>query len=427
MLRVTKLVVLFCFIVPLSCLYSSGNWLSQQSNVNSRLSKCVFIDSLKGWAVGDSGVVLHTSNGGSNWIKQISGTENYIFDLCFINSMTGWCVASDVNAYPNAVILKTTNSGENWLPIYYADTNFLLLTIYFKDSMNGWIAGLAGVMLNTTNGGFNWELVPPDTSGFGVHPIWDISFENTDFGYACGGIQDFAGVVWKSDQTGLIWSSFGASPEPVYKVIFDDSLHGFGVGGDPEYGLIAVRTTNGGTSWMTEYCNLLGIGKSFSRRVYNEIWVPLSFSNSWAVTTNNGNNWSEIPTDNNAVLNDVIFVDSIHGWAVGDNGVIQKYNREIIGIQGNQNYMISGYELSQNYPNPFNQSTIIEFFLPKFSRVTITVYDVAGRELKTIADEFMPAGSNRILFNPEGFASGIYFYKLSSRDFSETKKLVIVK
>ncbi|MBZ0202331.1 MAG: T9SS type A sorting domain-containing protein [Ignavibacteria bacterium] len=408
-------------------LYSSGNWLNQQSNVTSKLVKCYFADSLMGWVVGDSGTILHTSNGGINWIRQNSGTGNYIFDLHFLNNSTGWCIASDIYAYPYPVLLKTTNSGTNWIKFYRPDTTYMLITVYFKSDMIGYLAGINGVMLNTTNGGIDWIIIQPDTSIFGIHPIWDISFDNTDFGYACGGIQDFAGVVWKSDPGGLEWISQGISPEPVYKIVYDDSMNAFGVGGDPEYGLITLRTTSGGSIWTSDYTNFFGIGKSFSRRVYNEIWVPLSISQAWAVSTNNGFNWVDIPTDNNAVLNDVIFTDSLHGWAVGDNGIIQKYNTEIIGIQVNQNNVISRYGLGQNYPNPFNQSTVIEFVLPEFSKVKLTVYDAIGRELKVIIDEFLPSGSNRVLFKPDDFASGIYFYKLSSKDFSETKKLVIVK
>lgn len=426
-MSVRSFVVLFFSAVPLLSSYSADNWLSQQTNVNMKFTKCIFVNVSVGWVAGDSGVILHTTNGGLNWVRQTTGISYYFSDLFFLNANTGWGIACDIASFPKPVLLKTTNSGSNWLQIFKADTTFSLATVYFKNEFTGWLAGYGGLMLNSTDGGFNWSIVPRDTSGFGVHSISSISFKNTTFGYACGGLQDFAGVVWKSDPSGLLWSAYGVSPEPIYKVIYDNDINGFGVGGDPEFGLITVKTTNGGSSWVTGYTNLFGIGRSFARRVYNEIWVPLTLTQNWAVSTNNGESWAEIPTDNNVFLNDVFFADSLNGWAVGDNGVIQKYNNAVIGLPGNHQQIVSEYKLDQNYPNPFNQSTIIEFSISKPSIVKLSIFDALGRELKVVLNEFRPAGNNKIFFDPKGFASGIYFYKLSSRDFTETKKLIIVK
>jgi uncharacterized Zn ribbon protein len=86
-----------------------------------------------------------------------------------------------------------------------------------------------------------------------------------------------------------------------------------------------------------------------------------------------------------------------------------------------------GYSLSQNYPNPFNPTTVIEFNVPKESYIKIVVSDVLGREIKTLVDENKSAGSFTVQFNANDLSSGIYFYQLQTKEFSLTKKLILMK
>lgn len=404
---------------------STDIWLAQQSNSTQKLFKCFFTDSLKGWCVGDSGIILNTTNGGNIWSRQQTSLNHFVFDVSFINSLTGWCIASDLNVYPNPVLLKTTNGGANWQHYIMLDTNMLLFTCYFKNSLTGWLAGYNGVILKSTDGGINWVNVR-DTSEFGWHSVWDISSENTQFAYSCGGTLDFAGVVSRSNQNGTGWSSQGIAPEPIFKLIYSDSLNGFGVGGDFEYGASTVRTTDGGNSWHYENIGFFGVPRSFAYRTPDELWMPLSFGGSWGVSTNGGFNWFQIPAANNASLNDICFTDSRNGWAVGDNGVILKYNSNAIGIL-NYSGTLNEFELYQNYPNPFNNSTIIEFYVSKISRVILTLYDASGKLIKIIFDDFMQPGKRKIQFNADNISSGIYFYKITAGSGSSAKKLVIVK
>ena len=88
---------------------------------------------------------------------------------------------------------------------------------------------------------------------------------------------------------------------------------------------------------------------------------------------------------------------------------------------------ISSYVLSQNYPNPFNPVTRINYQIPKFSHVTIKVYNVLGQEIATLVNEQMNAGHYSVEFNAINFASGIYFYRIKAGDFIQTKKMVLLK
>ena len=85
------------------------------------------------------------------------------------------------------------------------------------------------------------------------------------------------------------------------------------------------------------------------------------------------------------------------------------------------------FELSQNYPNPFNSSTIIKYDLPHQSQVTIEIYDILGRKITTLQNGTQPAGYHQALWRAEDVASGVYFYKLQAGEYSESKKMILVK
>jgi photosystem II stability/assembly factor-like uncharacterized protein len=99
-----------------------------------------------GTAVGDNGIILHTTNGGSTWTGQSSGTLSSFNDVCFVDTHTGTVVG------PAGVILRTTNAGETWTSQSSGTTN-PLFSVSFTDADNGTAVGRAGTILRTTNGG----------------------------------------------------------------------------------------------------------------------------------------------------------------------------------------------------------------------------------------------------------------------------------
>jgi len=85
------------------------------------------------------------------------------------------------------------------------------------------------------------------------------------------------------------------------------------------------------------------------------------------------------------------------------------------------------FGLKQNYPNPFNPSTTIKYELPKSSLVTLTVYDLLGREVSVLVNERRDAGVHEVKFEGSSLASGVYFYRLQAGDFVQSRKLMILK
>jgi hypothetical protein len=87
----------------------------------------------------------------------------------------------------------------------------------------------------------------------------------------------------------------------------------------------------------------------------------------------------------------------------------------------------NSYTLSQNYPNPFNPSTTIQYSIPQGSTVRIKVFDIMGKEIKTLVDEYQQKGIYTIDFNAANLSSGVYFYSLTAGDYTSTKKMVLLK
>jgi hypothetical protein len=119
-------------------------------------------------------------------------------------------------------------------------------------------------------------------------------------------------------------------------------------------------------------------------------------------------------------------------------GVWRRPLSEIISsaqpISGN---LPAAFELCQNYPNPFNPTTTIKYELPKASVVRLSVYDILGREVSVLVNERKNAGSYEVKFSAKGgsasggdasgLSSGVYFYRLQAGDFTQTKRLLLLK
>jgi len=122
---------------------------------------------------------------------------------------------------------------------------------------------------------------------------------------------------------------------------------------------------------------------------------------------------------------------AVHARIMGSGGTL--WNVSIDTSEGTSNVgNISGiapneYKLEQNYPNPFNPTTNIKYQIAKNSFVTLKVFDVLGKEIATVVNGYRKAGYYETNWDASQYPSGMYFYKLISGDFSETKKLILVK
>jgi hypothetical protein len=120
-------------------------------------------------------------------------------------------------------------------------------------------------------------------------------------------------------------------------------------------------------------------------------------------------------------LNDVVEIDYTNPILIGvDKFTFNPANSIVNNIPTN-------FSLLQNYPNPFNPSTTIIYSVPEAGVVTLKVFDILGREVRTLLNEYKAAGAYNVVFNAHGLSSGVYFYRLTTGSKNDVKKLMLIK
>jgi hypothetical protein len=195
-------------------------------------------------------------------------------------------------------------------------------------------------------------------------------------------------------------------------------------------GLI-LRTTDGGNNWIqqTSGTSYSLYGVSFYDN-NNGMAVGSGANSTILKTTNGGNTWTEQISPSSLDLMDVCYTDINNATAVGLNGTIIRTTNgggTVSVKEINSKTIPNDYILYQNYPNPFNPTTTINFSVPKQSNITIKIYDALGRELNTLINGEKSAGNYSIEFNSSNLPSGIYFYRLKTAEFMQTKKMILLK
>lgn len=120
------------------------------------------------------------------------------------------------------------------------------------------------------------------------------------------------------------------------------------------------------------------------------------------------------------------FISSGAGNLLTPNAVVIRENNAV-SVSGSRNSFINNYILEQNYPNPFNPGTIISFSIPNSGFTQLKIYDVLGIEINSLVNEYKQSGNYDIEFNAENLPTGIYFYRLISGNYSDTKKMILLK
>jgi photosystem II stability/assembly factor-like uncharacterized protein len=415
-------------------LYSQQYWLKYSKASNQNLWKCSFVDTLNGWAIGDSGVIVHTSNGGLNWVEQNSKIKEYMVAVSFYNKKIGWALGWGLyeNFY-GTYILRTTDGGINWDTSRYPVLDTYIRTIHFLDSLNGYMGGGPGLLLKTTNGGINWYNCDKDTTSVvSKFPVNRFRFYSNGFGIACGGIMDIAGVIWRTTNSGLYWNVFPIAPEPINDIKFFDNNNIIALAGDYEYGSSILRTTNAGLNWSYKNMGIFGVPNVLSFRTESEAWAPMGYLEKFLITTDAGNYWNLIDTPDSTRIFDLVFINSKFGVGVGLNGAVVRFNASSANIINNTTSVYLPY-LYQNYPNPFNPKTTIQYSIPEISNVDLSIYNLLGKKVSTLFKGFKNAGWYTDNFFSSNFPSGVYYYRLSVKGLktgkasTQTKKMILIK
>lgn len=327
------------------------------------------------WVVGDLGILLHTTDGGQTWTQQINTQTDSktIESVSFVDQFNGWAVGDQ------GKIIHTTD-GVHWT-YQTSPAAGTLFGVKFIDMQNGWICGDKGLIMRTQNGGQTWTVQNSNTS----NALLSVDFRDLNNGYSSGAF----GTILKTVNGGQTWSTL-TTPLPPNTQITINATSGksdaavWAVG---DQGLV-LFSNNGGQTWSTQFA---ATGYDlFSSYVMNDstLWI--------------GGDWGTI-------------------LAKGDPSLVTE-------VKEQKNLEVpQAFTLSQNYPNPFNPSTTIKFSLPRAGNVTLKVYNILGSQVATLIDGFKPLGSYSVEFNAKNLPSGIYFYELREGSYSEIKKMSLLK
>ena len=311
----------------LNC-YSQASWEKIKTPTDFNLLKVFYLDSMHCWAAGDSGVIIFSSDQGINWEFQNSGVTNYINDIFFLNKDLGWAVAFELEGSDiRSKILSTTNGGILWNIINYRHLNIILTTIFYQDSINGWIAGEPFELSYTNDGGLNWNSASVDTGSFSNFSINKIKFSTPLYGFAVGGIVDAAGVIWRSNDGGQFWNAYGIAPDKFDDFLFIDSTTALTLTADLErlYPIGVLKFNIPQNFYDYTELNLYGKVTSLARRNTKEIWGTLGCDLNFVVSYDTANTWQFFSTGDSLCISAISFADSLHGIAVGEGGYVFRY------------------------------------------------------------------------------------------------------
>lgn len=442
-MRIKFIVFLFfAFSIP-SISFSQGfGWAAlpnspQADSINDgRFEDIYFVNAATGYIIGGGGKIYKTTSGGDTWVLLPQILPRRARCLGFFTADIG--VAGTLDS--NNILYRTSNGGQSWTQWssgIFGTQPKGVCGISIIDSLNAYAVGryyCPSNMIKTTNAGLSWFAVNIDTAL--MRSAIDCKFWTKDSGFVVGGYSPTS--IYYNGKTSVLFTSNGGltferkyfSPpsrphEWGWKIHFISRQVGYVSIEDISAGYF-LKTTDGGMNW-TSYAiagqvNFEGIG------FVNETtgWIGGWGSNHYMPTietTNGGLNWHQAGWGFN--VNRFRFINDTLAFSVGTR--VYKYSRINTGVQQISYEIPENYSLSQNYPNPFNPITYIKYALRLHDFVTIKVYDAKGNEVAELVNEVQEPGAFSIKFDASNLPSGIYYYKLTSNQFQETRKMVLVK
>ena len=403
--------------------FDKGNHWTRSGLTSIRVNSVLLLDSSIIVSEMDQGI-LKSFDDGTTWSHKGSATYN---SIRFLQTQSGALLA--INGWNG--VYRSTDQGEHW------DSSGLALVL-----------GLESVAMDHRGvlyaGGYDPSPPGDDSSG---NYNYSSLYRSTDDGRTWAGtsfshqynsnINDIAILpdnsvilatqmwgVWRSDTSVTTWQQSGLDYQMVNSVFVAPS--GIAFAGDQNSGI--YRSTNSGKSWD----NVLPgkTIKSFAADSAGNIYAGVNYEGVY-ISVDSGKTWTNSGT---GILchwiNSLAVSNKGYVYAGTDNGVYKSTIQiapKTVSVRGTSHNGIFEFTLSQNYPNPFNPSTAIHFTVPASGYITLTVSDMLGRRIATLADGYFQTGEYKRIFDGEAYSSGIYFYTLTSESYTQTRKMILMK
>lgn len=347
----------------------------------------------------------------------------------FIGSDSGIYRSSDGIKWNR--IFSVPNASAGWAPYSVSALDSIIFT---------WVGG--GEFYISTDNGLSWDFIEngdlDNVAGYGTtvaiapgtNPFMK---EYCLVGFIYGGFVEY--YINQKTWNYSNWNSSNFQPGDIYAFAVDNT-NLFAL-----TNLNIYLSTDAGANWTSIASGPTTNSNTAIAVSGTNLFVGATGSGGIFLLTTNSTNWlavdSGLTNKNICVLtikNDTLYTlinDSTHHDSTGYHiytGIWKKSLSEMItAIRDNENSLSTRFFLSQNYPNPFNPSTTIKYQIPKNAHVVIKLYDVVGRELRTLVNQEQRAGYYKYTLDASRLPSGVYFYGLQAGSYSETKKLLLLK
>lgn len=410
-----KKLIIFLFIFTAS-VYS--DWSKINSFPNAYVGD-IFIAGNTVYAVSINSGVYRSTDGTASWQQLNNGLNNPQAIQC------QQIIQAGSNLFTATVdgIYFSTDEGANWIRKSEGILHGSGATYIFTESIwehNGVLfTGAYSGIFRSTNGGENWLT----TNVTGLQHVWAKNFTVHD-GIIFAARESINNPVgYKSTDDGLTWQNitfqyptitFFSEPGK----LFAGTIHG------------AWLSTNNGINWVNRSNGLSAdpYNSSFLR-INGTLVTSLKFGGSGIYRSFNDGvlweTWDQGLGFLSSIEEMVIFNNKI--LLATSNGIYERNISELTGITHVSSEIPWKFSLEQNYPNPFNPETNIKFSIAAKNNIKISVFDVTGKEISVLIDMQLEPGTYEINFDASALTSGIYFYRLEADNFSETKRMILVK
>jgi photosystem II stability/assembly factor-like uncharacterized protein len=314
-------------------------------------------------------------------------------------------------------IYYSNNNGQSWIPCATQPSNFV--RPIRSNGTNLFCGDVYSGIFMSSNNGSTWVSrnygIPP-----GSLPITGIAFAGT---------MVFASTatagIYASTNNGLNWTAVNNNIMQLnINFIHDDNGTLF-AGSDAPTPLF--RSTNYGSNWIPCNAGVSNDAIYSIQRISNTLLI--GGNGNIYTSTNNGLLWTNeragLPNSDN--INSIVYDNNFIYAGTGSNGVWKRHLSELIGIQNISSVEPDKFTLSQNYPNPFNPVTKIQFAIPKSGLTSVKIYNALGQETATLVNQNLNTGTYSVDWDAGNYASGIYFYRIRSGNYSAVKSMMLIK
>lgn len=315
-------------------------------------------------------------------------------------------------ACTDAGICKSTDGGASWFILNGSPGGLALALSEQRDFLLGTQSGL---IYRSDNEGNSWAVVDSELSGQSVN-----CFNVDSSGIILAGTN---GGLFRSTNNGASWAAdSNIANLPVFSIISNSQRIIIGCGAGFWF------SGNGGFSWQQADSGLISLSPvaalvGYGKNVFAGTWgilLSTDYGEYWTPVMN-GLNYSDVAS---LTVNDKYIFAGLYS----PNGIWRRPLSEMVtAVRKNDQLIPESFSLNQNYPNPFNPSTVITYELPKSSYVVLKIYDVLGREVRTLVEGRQTAGWYSVTFDGTNLPSGTYFYELQAGRHRDIKKFLLLK